>query len=229
MFGIIFWVAIMIVSLTAIFLTDDAKAESEKVTICHATASEKNPYTQNSVDASSINNEKNKYLNGHGDHERDIIPPFLYETSSFEGRNWDDRGKEIWSKGCNVVEPSPTPSPTVTPTPTSTPTSTPTATPTPTSSPTVTPTESPSPTTTPTVVPTPSDTPVIIVTPPVVVPEPTKIPEPTIIPTPTVVPEPTPTVVPVPSPTMTARPTPRPIPTVIDAGGGGMVEIPFLR
>ena len=221
MFGIVFWVAIMIVSLTAIFLTDDAKAESDKVVICHATASETNPYTQNSVDASSINNEKNKYLNGHGDHEGDIIPPFSYEETSFEGKNWDDRGKEIWSNECNIVEPSPTPTPTVTPT------ETPTASPTPTGSPTATPTESPSPTITPTVVPSPSDTPVVIVTPPVAVPEPTKIPEPTIIPTPSTVPEPTPTVVPVPSSTMTA--TPRPIPTVIDAGGGGMVEIPFLR
>lgn len=218
-FGLTFWVALIIISLVAIFLTENARAESDKVSICHATASETNPYTQNSVDASSINNEKNRYLNGHGDHENDIIPPFSYETTSFEGRNWDDRGKEIWSNGCSIVEPSPTP----------TPTETPTASPTPTNSPTATPTQSPSPTTTPTVVPTPSDTSVIVVIPPVVVVEPTKVTEPTISATPSTVPEPIPTVVPAPSPTMTPKPTPRPIPTVIDAGGGGMVEIPFLR
>ena len=226
--GLIFWLVVVIIAVTAILMTTDAKAESDKVKICHATSSEKNPYTQNEVDASSINNEKNKYLNGHGDHERDIIPPFTYESSSFEGRNWDDAGKKIWENGCNLVEPSPTPTPT--PTPTSTPT--PTVTPTPTITPT--PTASPTPTITPTETPTASSSPT-----PTVVPNPPYVP-PVIVPvpsnpvTPTVVPEPTMTQEPTPMPTVTPAPvpsptkTPMPIPTAVDAGGGGMVEIPFL-
>jgi hypothetical protein len=226
--GLIFWLVVVIIAVTAILMTTDAKAESDKVKICHATSSEKNPYTQNEVDASSINNEKNKYLNGHGDHERDIIPPFTYESSSFEGRNWDDAGKKIWENACNIVEPSPTPTPT--PTPTSTPT--PTVTPTPTITPT--PTASPTPTITPTETPTASSSPT-----PTVVPNPPYVP-PVIVPvpsnpvTPTVVPEPTMTQEPTPMPTVTPAPvpsptkTPMPIPTAVDAGGGGMVEIPFL-
>ena len=47
-------------------------AESEhKVTICHATASETNPYNEISVD-------KNSTAQGHDSHSGDIIPPFTY-------------------------------------------------------------------------------------------------------------------------------------------------------
>jgi hypothetical protein len=213
--GLIFWLVVVVIAVTAILMTTDAKAESDKVKICHATSSEKNPYTQNEVDASSINNEKNKYLNGHGDHEKDIIPPFTYESSSFEGRNWDDGGKKIWENGCNIVEPSPTP--------TSTPTETPTPTPTPTLTETFTPTPTPTITlSTPTIVPTPQDTPVVVVPTPSNPIAPTETPEPIVTEQPT--PMPTVTPAPVPSPTK----TPMPIPTAIDAGGGGMVEIPFL-
>ena len=215
--GLIFWLVVVVIAVTAILMTTDAKAESDKVKICHATSSEKNPYTKNEVDASSINNEKNKYLNGHGDHERDIIPPFTYESSSFEGRNWDDAGKKIWENGCNIVEPSPTPTPT--PTPTETPTPTPTPTQTETSTPNPTPTVTPS---TPTIAPTPQDPPVVIVPTPSNPVTPTVVPEPTMTQEPTPIPTVTP--VPVPSPTK----TPMPIPTAVDAGGGGMVEIPFL-
>jgi hypothetical protein len=214
--SLIFWISVVI-AITLVLLHSTAKAESDKVKICHATSSEKNPYTQNEVDASSINNEKNKYLNGHGDHEKDIIPPFTYESSSFEGRNWDDGGKKIWENGCNIVEPSPSPTPTPTPTETPNPTPTPTQTETPT--PTPTPTITPS---TPTIVPTPQDPPVVIGPTPSNSVAPTETPEPIVTEEPT--PMPTVTPAPVPSPTK----TPMPIPTAIDAGGGGMVEIPFL-
>jgi LPXTG-motif cell wall-anchored protein len=71
---------------------------NEKVTICHATSSDTNPYTVNTVDESSIDEQHNRYLNGHGDHERDIIPPFR----TFPGRNWDEAGQAIWANGCKV-------------------------------------------------------------------------------------------------------------------------------
>ena len=97
-----------------------SKPKPDKVTICHATGSEKNPYVELTVDAEG--------LNGHGDHEDDIIP--------------------APPGGCPEPTPSPTPSPTTpgpTPTPTPSPT-TPEPTPTPTPS-TTTPEPTPSPTT----------------------------------------------------------------------------------
>ena len=48
------------------FPTNPNVNDTGKITICHATGSEKNPYIEISVDANS--------LNGHGTHEGDIIP-----------------------------------------------------------------------------------------------------------------------------------------------------------
>ena len=88
---------------------------------------------------------------------------------------------------CDIIDVSPTPTPTVTPTPTPTvtPTNTPTVTPTltPTVTPTLTPTVTPTPTLTPTVTPTPGASPT---------------PTPTVTPTPTLTPTVTPTVTPAP-------------------------------
>lgn len=90
-----------------------------KVTICHRTASESNPYVTNTVSVDSIDEEGNKYLNGHGDHTGpvfdpadpqafwgDIIPPFTNEASgsSFAGQNWTADGQAWWANGCS--EPS---------------------------------------------------------------------------------------------------------------------------
>lgn len=94
---------------------------SINVTICHATASETNPYTVNTVDTSSIDELNNQYLNGHGDHEGDIVPPFESPLGNvFAGKNWDAVGQATWNNGCVRTEPSPSPSPTPTPTPTPT-------------------------------------------------------------------------------------------------------------
>ena len=205
---------------------------SGKVTICHATASQSNPYTANTVDTSSVNETGNKFLNGHGTHTGpvfepgvtskwgDIIPPFTDEASgvSFPGMNWTSAGQQIWSQGCRyIVQPTPTPTETQTESPTPTPTQTQTESPTPT--PTETQTESPSPTPTPTPTqtqtesPTPTPTPPltpIITEPPVTTtpPAPTTTP-PDIIVTPPVIPpdplEPTETVVP---PVETGNPSP---------------------
>jgi len=106
-----------------------------RVTICHATASASNPYTVNTIDAASIDEEGNRYLNGHGDHTGpvfaegveqwgDIIPPFTNpETgNSFPGYNWNDAGQAILGNDCVVVVPSPSPtetSPSPSPTETS--------------------------------------------------------------------------------------------------------------
>jgi LPXTG-motif cell wall-anchored protein len=78
---------------------------NEKVTICHATSSTTNPYTVNHINESSIDEQNNQYLNGHGDHLGpifpapnwgDIIPAFR----DFPGYNWTDAGRAIWNNGC---------------------------------------------------------------------------------------------------------------------------------
>ena len=95
---------------------------SGKVTICHATASTSNPYVVKSVDMSSIDEERNKYLNGHGNHLGpvfdpnggksqpawgDIIPPFqntaVPNGSVFPGYNWP-AGQAILVNDCAVPD-----------------------------------------------------------------------------------------------------------------------------
>ncbi|UOQ57321.1 hypothetical protein MUN78_00300 [Leucobacter allii] len=75
-----------------------------KVTLCHATASEKNPFVQITVNA-------NGSASGHLGHQggRDIIPPFSYNdhgtTVNVPGQNWDAEGQAIFANGCNPVTP----------------------------------------------------------------------------------------------------------------------------
>jgi hypothetical protein len=73
-----------------------------KVTICHATGSQTNPYVKISPDANGV-------ISGHVNHQdtRDIIPPFDYNdhgtTKSFPGQNWDANGQAIFNNGCVVA------------------------------------------------------------------------------------------------------------------------------
>ena len=80
------------------------------MTICHATSSETNPYNQITVDDDSIVKE-----NGHGGHADDIIPPFDYVedgvTKQYPGKNWDEAGRAIFAKGCEVPPTPPPPQP----------------------------------------------------------------------------------------------------------------------
>jgi hypothetical protein len=194
------WIGIIVVVVAGLFVARNAMAGSSKVTICHATASEKNKYVQINIDASSIDEEKNRYLNGHGDHEEDIIPPFTFGSSSFEGLNWNSEGIAIWENGCKISEVKPTPKPTPEPTPE--------------------PTLEPEP-----VVPSPSAEATDLPQPPVEVVEetspaieekPVAVEEELIIPE-IVVPEKQP------------EETPLPKPIRIDAGGGGTIVLPSLK
>lgn len=155
----------------------------DNITICHATDSQSNPYTNPTVDPNSI--LKN---NGHDSHDGvvwylgiadhswgDIIPPFHYDytqgqtqhVGDYPGKNWNTDGQVFWNRNCALpatptptatpthrCSPKPTPSPSPTATPTATATATATATPTPTPTPTATPTNTPTPTPTPTATPT---------------------------------------------------------------------------
>ena len=100
--------------LAAAALTQDPDVPlvrgTTKVTICHATSSDNNPYVQLNVDDDSIVKQ------GHGDHPDDIIPPFDYVedgvTKHYPGLNWDDKGQPIWKNGCEIPPiPPPPPQP----------------------------------------------------------------------------------------------------------------------
>jgi hypothetical protein len=69
-----------------------------KVTICHATASRKNPYVVITVDIASI------VGGGHGRsgvNIGDIIPPFDIAGQSYPGHNWDAEHRAIFENDCN--------------------------------------------------------------------------------------------------------------------------------
>lgn len=85
-----------------------AVAGSDKVDICHATSAANGKYTLISVDKDSINNP-----NGHGLHERDIIPAFSWVDKDrvrqyFDGLNTDKL--DLLATGCAdpVTPPTPT-------------------------------------------------------------------------------------------------------------------------
>ncbi len=74
-----------------------------KVEFCHATSSEKNPYTHNNTSVNAFFNS------GHNDHDDDIVPPFWYmhkdKLHYFPGSNWDGVGQMIWNNDCEIPEP----------------------------------------------------------------------------------------------------------------------------
>lgn len=148
-----------------------AKADHPgKVTICHASDSNTNPYVTETPDIENDGSLSGGHLNHTGpiwnptlkaSHIQwgDIIPPYTDGSFVYPGMNWTTDGQTIYNNGCNLptlATPSPTPSGTPISTPTGTPTSTPTSGPTwtPTSTPTSTPTGTGTPTGTPTLSPT---------------------------------------------------------------------------
>jgi hypothetical protein len=96
-----------------------------KVTICHRTHSESNPYVQITVDEASVDGD-NGNDHGQGDHLSehqgpvwypgakaagvywgDIIPPFYSDgvtLTSYPSLNWNSAGQAIFANGCNGAE-----------------------------------------------------------------------------------------------------------------------------
>src|SRR3954454_8198690 len=84
----------------------NADVASNKITICHATASEHNPYNVIDIDVAGA-------YDGHLDHTGpvfspdlakheqwgDIIPPGTYNGHDFS-LNWDAAGQAIWNNDC---------------------------------------------------------------------------------------------------------------------------------
>lgn len=80
-----------------------------KVTICHATESDQNPWVELTLPPAGV-------LNGHvgaSHHDgRDVIPPFDYgDGEHFAGQNWDAAGQAIYENGCVDPEPPVDPDP----------------------------------------------------------------------------------------------------------------------
>jgi hypothetical protein len=122
---IIIILAVLVLGGSAVFATSD-----EKINICHATSSEKNPYEAISVSAKN---------SGHENHEADFAYAGEVDKNGKPTKDGDD-----WCKK-NAPKPTPTykptPKPTVTPTVTEKPTVTPVVTPT--AKPSTTPTPEP--------------------------------------------------------------------------------------
>jgi uncharacterized repeat protein (TIGR01451 family) len=84
------------------------------VTLCHATASQSNPYVLITTDDDGVLGSGASGGNGHDGHTGDIIAPFVYTDNkgvvrSYPGKNWDAAGQAIFENGCRPPEPPPTP------------------------------------------------------------------------------------------------------------------------
>jgi len=71
----------------------------KKITICHATGSESNPYVEITIALPGLNG----HAGDHHQHSEDIIPS-NYGKVIPEGQNWTDEGKATYYNGCVPVE-----------------------------------------------------------------------------------------------------------------------------
>ncbi|WP_407709601.1 hypothetical protein ACJJV6_19470 [Arthrobacter nitrophenolicus] len=95
----------------------------KKISICHATGSETNPYVVITIALQGLNG----HAGAHHQHAEDIIPPNDGKVMP-AGQNWTAEGQATWNNDCVPVKVPPTTPPTTPPTvpPTVTPTTPPT-------------------------------------------------------------------------------------------------------
>jgi hypothetical protein len=76
--------------------TTSSHPDEGKVTLCHATGSESNPYVVIEVAAAGAYNGHlgNSHQNG-----EDIIPPFQFQGQTYS-QHWDSAGQAIFKNGC---------------------------------------------------------------------------------------------------------------------------------
>lgn len=139
----------------SVLVASATQPPDHRVTICHATDADRNPYVVLTPDIASTGFLQGGHdghtgpiwlLGDQGAHQKwgDIIPPYRYVRAdgsifAFPGLNWTTEGQAIWANGCAAPRPAiSSATPAVTPTPGTTPT--PGATPTPESSSNPTPT-----------------------------------------------------------------------------------------
>jgi hypothetical protein len=97
--------AAVLAASTALLLGSAAPAAATpggndgKVTLCHATESDSNPYVEITVAAAGA---YNAHYRQHADlGEGDIIPPFTYQGQTYS-LNWDASGQATFANGCTV-------------------------------------------------------------------------------------------------------------------------------
>lgn len=83
-----------------------AFADTAKVTLCHATASNTNPYVRITVATAGAyhghyTQHQGAVYPGSGGKWGDIIPPFSYQNQNYQ-LNWDAAGQAIFNNGCQV-------------------------------------------------------------------------------------------------------------------------------
>lgn len=113
-------IGMMLMSMVAVSFAMAPAAnagDSPNIQICHATGSEKNPYTTNTISKTAVVKGT-----GHGGHDGDIIPPFEYAEKkgdpliTYPGKNWTTENEALYLNSCvkplTVVAPVP---PTYTP------------------------------------------------------------------------------------------------------------------
>jgi hypothetical protein len=180
--GVVFIVGLVAFMMGGGLITVSATPPSgtvHKVTICHRTDADSNPYVVETVDIASAGEAMD--AKGHASHTGpvwqagdqaahikwgDIIPPYTYFGFSFPGLNWTAQGMAIYNNGCKplpLTSPSPSAPPSQSPSPSASPSESPEESPTPSESPEESPTpsespeESPTPSASPTA--TPAETP----------------------------------------------------------------------
>lgn len=110
------FIALAAAALVGVGPTLATEGDPHKVTICHATHSETNPYVQITVDHAAVDGEKN---NDHSHHTGpiwypgakadgvdwgDIIPPV---EGVNPGQNWTEEGEELWENDCQIPDEPP--------------------------------------------------------------------------------------------------------------------------
>jgi len=100
-------------SAWGVLVPPDPNEVVDKVTICHRTNANTNPYVINEPDA-------NGDVDGHADHTGpvwnptlkpqhikwgDIIPPFTFDGGTFPGLNWTVEGQAIYENDCKPLTP----------------------------------------------------------------------------------------------------------------------------
>jgi hypothetical protein len=101
---------IMVVSAMGATAAPQAAAKDPKVTLCHRTDSETNPYVTITVAAAAAYNAHFKIHKGDvwfpGHPKKpfwgDIIPPSVYKGTNFQ-QNWNAAGQAIFNNGCKPV------------------------------------------------------------------------------------------------------------------------------
>jgi hypothetical protein len=81
--------------------------EEDKVTLCHGTGSNTNPYEKITIDNSGAYNghysvHQGSIYPGNGGSWGDIIPPFTFEENTYQ-MNWDTAGQTIYRNDCKLV------------------------------------------------------------------------------------------------------------------------------